>query len=185
MKTAQATQTQTYFGKVGLNFVFPKDDMFVIGTRSEPALHIPEGFVLVRQDSLPRMARVARLNSGGEKYSHTNFLELELTRLPDDSDRSANIVRLDGIDMKCHQIIQKPPVGHARHLMSYQLGQEPFGYARFEGLSDTSRFRSEFSMKLSHDALVSLTRAYLQEQAKLHDLHTAGDDSASGFGLPS
>lgn len=28
------------------------------------------------------------------------------------------------------------------------------------------------------------TRTYIQNRAKLHDLHTAGDDSASGFGLP-
>lgn len=28
------------------------------------------------------------------------------------------------------------------------------------------------------------TRAYLQELARLHDLHTAGDDTATGFGLP-
>ena len=29
------------------------------------------------------------------------------------------------------------------------------------------------------------TRTYIQNRAKLHDLHnTSGDDSASGFGLP-
>ena len=28
------------------------------------------------------------------------------------------------------------------------------------------------------------TRTYLQERAKLHDLHTEGDDTATGFGLP-
>ena len=28
------------------------------------------------------------------------------------------------------------------------------------------------------------TRSYLQERAKLHDLHPAGDDTATGFGLP-
>ena len=28
------------------------------------------------------------------------------------------------------------------------------------------------------------TRNYLQEQARLHDLHIAGDDTATGFGLP-
>lgn len=30
----------------------------------------------------------------------------------------------------------------------------------------------------------SVTRTYIQNRAKLHDLHTVGDDSASGFGLP-
>ena len=29
------------------------------------------------------------------------------------------------------------------------------------------------------------TRTYLQERAKLHDLYTDGDDSATGFGLPT
>ena len=28
------------------------------------------------------------------------------------------------------------------------------------------------------------TRTYLQNLAKLHDLHTVGDDTATGFGLP-
>jgi subtilisin len=34
------------------------------------------------------------------------------------------------------------------------------------------------------DTDAATTRTKLQERAKLHDIHTEGDDTATGFGLP-
>lgn len=56
-------------------------------------------------------------------------------------------------------------------------------YASGSGTSMATPHVSGLAAKL-WQGNASDTRTYLQERAKLHDLHTAGDDMATGFGLP-
>ncbi|GAJ04343.1 unnamed protein product, partial [marine sediment metagenome] len=56
-------------------------------------------------------------------------------------------------------------------------------YAVMQGTSMATPHVAGLAAKL-WDTNATTTRTKLQELAKLHDLHTEGDDTATGFGLP-
>lgn len=58
------------------------------------------------------------------------------------------------------------------------------GYRTISGTSMATPHVSGLAANMWQGS-ASATRAYLQSRALLHDLHTAGDDTATGFGLPT